>query len=113
MRRIYVTANRAKLIHNFVMMEGDAEKFILDYTSWADDNAAVTTVTATVKTGQASISGESLASSVKNMIVTTSESGKALIKVSATDGTHTNVIFIKLLIKDPEIAFNEDYGLMS
>lgn len=111
MRRIYVTANRAQLVHNFIMMEGDAEKFILDYNPWSDDNAAVTSVTVTVKSGQATISGESLASNVKNMVVTTPSSGKTLIKVSATDGTHRNMIFIKLLIKDPEIVYYEDYGL--
>jgi len=113
MRRIYVTANRSQQIHNFVMMINDAEKFIIDYSPWVDDNGTVTFVTASVKSGQAAISGESLTSNVKEMAVTVSEQGKALIKLTATDGTYTNVIFIKLLVKDPEIIFDDDYGLRS
>lgn len=111
MRKIYVSNNRSQQTRGFVMMEGDAEKYEIDFRAWEDDNETVTSVTVTVEAGQAAISSESFASGVKTMTVTTSNSGKALIKLVATGGSYSNTIFIRLLVKDPEIAYTEDYGL--
>tara|TARA_R110000823_G_scaffold120005_1_gene244690 strand:- start:147 stop:494 length:348 start_codon:yes stop_codon:yes gene_type:complete len=107
----YVTPTRARERNRRLAFEGGAETVTFDYTSWAEDNGTVTGVTVTVETGNAAISGEALASNVKTMVITTTNSGRSLIKLAATDGTNTDIQWLEVYAKDINIAYDTDYGM--
>lgn len=113
MKKYYVTNTRTTQRNKRVMFEGGAENIQYDYTSWAEDNGDTTSVTVTVEYGDAAISGESLTSNVKSMLVTTSNTGKSLIKLVATDGTDKDVQWLEIYAKPMNVTINEDYGVVS
>lgn len=93
--------------------KGDIKKHSIDFSAWADDNAAVSGVVWTVESGQASISNETLANNVSQITITTTEAGYSSIKAVATDGTHSEAIYIKLRCKDPQVFRGvDDYGFV-
>ena len=94
-----------------LLFKGDEKALSVDCSSWADDNGTVTTATWAVKSGQVSIGTEALASNVASCILTSSESGNSMITLTVTDGTHTEVQYIRVRTKDPEVVLNMDYGL--
>lgn len=110
----YVTDKNRLQPRQITQYKGDVQSHTVDFSSWAEDNSDVTDVTWTVESGQASIIGESLASNVATINLTTSESGHSMIKATATDGTNTKVVYIRIRCRDPQ-AYSEipDYGLIS
>jgi len=101
-------------VRNILQYKGDVKKHSFDFNVWADDNAAVTSITWTVESGQASIGTETLSSSVAGIILTTSEQSAGIIKGVATDGTHSRAIYVRYLAKDPQsFADIPDYGLVN
>lgn len=110
MKTFTVTPVRVRRLHNRVMYKGGAETIKFDYSPWAEDNSDVTGVTVTVEAGDAAVSGESLASNVNSMLVTTDNEGWSLLKLVATDGTNKDVQYLEIVSKDPERQIS-DYGL--
>lgn len=93
-----------------VMMKNEADTIRFDFSAWAEDNAALTTVTWSVEAGDAAVSGSALSSSVASSLVTVSNPGRSLIKLTATDGTRTKIVFLDILCKDPNQRAQDDYG---
>lgn len=105
-----VTANRSRDIEQVLTFKDAVEKVTVDYAPWADDNAAVTAVTVTVASGDASVGSTSLAANVWTAYITTSNQGASLIQLKATAGSSTHVTHIEVRSKDPEYP-SQDYGL--
>jgi len=109
LKTYYITPERVRRLHRRVMFRGGAETIKFDYSAWAEDSATITSVIVTVEVGDAGISGETLTSDVKSMLVTTDNAGWSMIKLVATDGTNKNVQFLEVVSKDPERVVS-DYG---
>ncbi len=105
-----VTANRNREIWQLLAFEDGAETVQFDFSPWADDNGNVSAVTWTVKSGEAAISNESLASNVASALITTTEQGKSLIQLKVTAGNNIYVTHLEVKAKDPRLPQN-DYGL--
>ena len=95
-----------------LFFKGDVKTLTINYGPWADDNANVTTVTWSVEKGQASIVSNSLTDNEARVTISTHESGNSIIRATATDGTNTNIFFIRIKTKDPSIDLGcSDYCL--
>jgi hypothetical protein len=105
-----IRANDNPRVFRAVQPEDGADTFSFDFSPWAEDNNAVSSATWSVESGQASVSGESLASNVASALITTSESGKSLIKLTADTGTEIYVVWLSLKAYEPELQ-SDDYGL--
>lgn len=110
MRNYIITANRRRQIERLLAFEAGAESVKFDFSPWADDNGTVTAVTWSIRSGQAAVSGETLAANVASALITTSEQGPSLIRVVATAGGNKYVAHIEVRAKDPEFP-SQDYGL--
>lgn len=107
-----IRANRQVQLRKMLAFKGGVETVTFDYSPWADDFGAVTSVTAAVKSGQAAIGNESLTSNVKTLTITTSESGASMIKLtSGGAGNNVNIAYLYVYAKDPT-AVTDDYGLV-
>lgn len=113
MKTYYVTNERSTQRQRHLAFAGGAEQIRIDYSSWAEDNGTVTGATVTLEYGDAAISAEALAANVKSFLVTTTNPGKSLLKIVATDGTDKDVQWIEVWAKDPASAGIDDYGLGS
>jgi len=113
MADFYVMDKTRQQVRQLLQFKGDIKALSVDFSSWADDNAAVTSATWSVESGQASIGTEALASNIASCLVTTSESGWSMIKLTVTDGTHTQAIYIKCRAKDPQTVTSDDYGMVN
>ena len=82
-----------------------------DFSPWAKENNPVTTVTWTVKSGQVSIAGQTLAVNVASAQITLSEAGGSLVEIKAETGTETYIAFLDILTLDQERIIN-DYGFI-
>ena len=99
----YVTPTRTRRKQSRLAFESGQETINFDYTSWAQVNGTVTTVTVTVESGQAAISNEALTSNVKSMVVTTSQDGRSLIKLVATAGNNKDVQWLEVVARDLDV----------
>lgn len=106
-----ITANNNQGIHKDRAYKDSVVTYQFDFSPWAEDNNSVSTVTWTSKSGQASISGEALASNVATAQVTFSEAGGNLIQVKADTGTEIYTAHLDILVKDPSRLATNDYGL--
>ena len=105
-------ANRRAQLFKMLSFKGETQTVTFDYLPWADDFGGVTSVALTVKSGQASIANESIASSKKSFTITTSEVGASMIKlVSGGAGNNVRVDYLYIFTKDPTAVIN-DYGLV-
>lgn len=111
MKTYYVTNERTAQRLQRLAYKGGAEQIRMDYSSWAEDNGAVTGVTITVEYGDAAVSSESLAANIKSFYVTTNNPGKSLLKMVATDGTDKDVQWLEIWVKDLTSQSVNDYGL--
>jgi hypothetical protein len=110
METYYVTNERNRDYITKEAYKGGAEQIQYDYSSWAEDNGTLTSVTVTVESGDATISSESLASNVKTFLLTTSQIGHSTIKLVATDGTDKDVQYLNIITRDP-MNYAHDYGM--
>ena len=104
----YVTPTRTRRKQSRLAFESGQETISFDYTSWAQVNGTVTTVTVTVESGQAAISNEALTSNVKSMVVTISYDGRSLIKLVATAGNNKDVQWLEVVARDLDVE-TQDY----
>ena len=111
MARSYtVLANRQTQVIKTLAFKDEIEKYSFDLTPWEEDNGTVTTATWTVKSGNVSIGSKTLTANVAAAVLTFSEGGWNLIQLKLTDGTHTVVVTLQILVKDPNRAIS-DYGM--
>lgn len=110
--KFVITANNNSQLFRDVSFNGSAKSYSLDFSPWAEDNHAVTSATWEVVTGNASVSGETLASNVASALVTFSDVGGVLIKLTAATGTETYVAYFDVLVRDVCVAGSDDYGLI-
>lgn len=106
-----ITAEHNPEVFRTVEMKDGADTYSLDFAPWAEDNNTVTGATWTVEAGQASISGEALASNVASALISFPQEGRSLIKIDAETGTESYVVFIRVMAKDPKTQ-HDDYGLI-
>lgn len=108
----YIGAGRTQRLTPRLTMKGDIQTLTVDFSVWAADNSAVTTVTWTTESGQAAISSASVTSSVATATLTTSQSGTSMLKAVATNGTQSIAVYLKVVTKDPQTYDVSDYGLI-
>lgn len=108
----YITARNNPMIFKANAVKGGAIDYTFDFSPWAEEHETVSTVTWTVKNGQAAVSGQTLASNVAQALVTTSEAGGSLIEIKAAGSTETFITHLDILAKDPNRNVS-DYGLCS
>lgn len=113
-RTFYITTTTRQQRISVLQMAGDDETLTIDFSAWAEDNAELTSSTWAVQSGSAAVDGQDLTTNVATARITTASSGKSNIKLSATDGTHTKTVYIRIVAKDPsEPLAVSDYGLMA
>lgn len=105
-----ITANNNNQIFRDSKFKDEAITYEFNFAPWADVNGAVTTVTWTVRSGTATVSGTALASSVATGVVTFGSEGGSLIQIKATNGTETCIAYLDVLARDPNSA-TDDNGL--
>lgn len=94
-----------------IVFKDSKSTYSFDFSPWADDNHDVTTVTWTVRSGNAAVSGQALTSSVATALVSFTETGHNLIQVKgATASNEVYVAYLDAYVKDPEVLTN-DYGI--
>ena len=81
----------------------------LDYTAWAEDNGAPSTVTVSVESGGATVANETLSSSIKTFVITTADTGRSMLKITATAGNNIDVQFLEVMALDAD-KLVDDYG---
>lgn len=109
MKTIRLTNRRNREIDQLLLMEGESEQVSINLGSWEEDNDSVTSVSWVVDSGSASISNESLESSVASAVITGSSDGRSLIKVTfTTSGNSVLVHYIKVYVRDPEVVVDCD-----
>lgn len=99
-----VNNNRNRDIERVLAFEGQAQVVQFNLAPWEDVNGTVTAATWTVVSGSVGVSGESLSGSVASALITTSSSGKSLVKVSLTSGTDIELVYLEIAAKDPDIV---------
>lgn len=107
-----VKTNRDQQTRSKLSHKGEAETVEYDFSPWETDNSTVTAVTWTLKSGQASITNKSLSSSIASALITTSQAGTSLIKITATAGNNIFITHLRVVSKDP-MTQPADYGLCS
>jgi len=105
-----IRANRAIQVFRLLAYKGGAEPITVDFSPWADDGGTVTAVTAEVKSGDASISNESISSNVKSFLLTTAQAGSSMVKLTGTAGNNKPIVHIYVVSKDPNNQVY-DYGI--
>ena len=106
----YFVRDRDRIqIRQLRTVKNDAVPVTVDFSPWAEDNGTVSTVTWTVKSGSATISGEALSASSASAVVTTANPGDSLVEVKGAGATHTKVFNLRVHAKDPYQAV-PDYG---
>ena len=111
MADFYVMDKTREQVRQLLQFKGDVKTLSVDFSSWADDNAAVTLSTWTVESGQATLSSKTLTANVASALVTTSTPGSSMLKLVVTDGTRSEAVYIKVKCKDPQTTTSDDYGV--
>ena len=105
-----ITANNNAEIFYSVGQKDGADTYSIDFSPWVEDNHDISTVTWTSKVGQATISGEALASNVASALITFSQAGSNLIQVkAATASNEIYIAYLNIVVKDPTIVIDADY----
>lgn len=112
MPTFYITTENNNEIFRDVTFKDSALTYTFDFSPWAEENGTITTVTWTVKSGQATVSGTGLTNNVATGVITFSQAGGSLIQIKATNGTETYVAHLDVLAKDPQRG-TDDYGVCS
>lgn len=103
MPTFYVRDRDRQAIRDHRAVKGEAVSVSVDFSAWAEDNGAITSATWTVKNGNATVSGQALASNVASAVVTTANAGWSLIEVKGAGATHTKIFNIRILARDPYV----------
>ena len=104
-----IRANRKQHERQLLTYIGEANTVQIDFAPWESDNGSVTSVDWATKSGQAGITNESLSSSIASALITTSQEGRSLIKVTATAGNNIFVLWLDVKSKDLQSYQPSDY----
>lgn len=104
-----VRANDRMNVRRALLLEKAAVPVTVDFSPWAEDGGAITSVTWTVKSGNAAISGQALASNVASAVVTVSDQGYSMIEVLGVGATHTIPFRFSVYARDPALYPINDY----
>lgn len=104
-----VRANDRMSVRRALLLKGAVVPVQVDFAPWVEDGGAVTSVTWTVKSGNAAISGESLASNVASAVLTVADQGQSMIEVLAAGATHTIPFRLAVYARDPTLYPVNDY----
>lgn len=108
--RIKITAFNNKERNRDTLSIDTAKDYQIDYKAWAEEYGNVTSVTYEVISNNATVSNESLSSNLASFLLTCSQAGRVLLKVTATTGTYTNVSWLDVFVRDPSSNYVNDYG---
>lgn len=90
---------------------GDVTKYSFDCSPWAEDNEAITSAVWTIESGEASVSGQAIASNVLSAVLSLSTSGKVLVSVLlSTAGGLAKKLWLEINVRDKKVD-SGDYGL--
>jgi len=103
-------SNNPKRFYDFAY-KSEAKTYRIDYAPWAEDNHTITSVTATLKAGSATIGTVTLASNVASFLITTPEISGALIEIKANTGTEIYIAYLDIIVRDPTTQYDNDYGM--
>lgn len=104
-----VRANDRMSVRRALLLQGAVVPVQVDFAPWAEDGGVVTSVTWTVKSGNAAISGESLTSNVASAVLTVADQGHSMIEVLASGATHTIPFRLAVYARDPALYTANDY----
>lgn len=91
----------------------DVMQHAFDCAAWEGDNAAITSATWTVESGNASISNQAVASGLVTADITFAASGKVLISILLnTAGAAKKKLWLEVRVKDLQYE-TDDYGICS
>lgn len=109
-RLYYATARRVRGANRFVAYKGGMELIKFDWTAWAAENGALSSVVWLVEHGDITVSSETLTSSVAQAKLAFNEIGSGLIKLTATSTGGVDIQYLQIMTKRIG-AFADDYGL--
>lgn len=107
----YITADNSKQKFEDLTYKGQAKTYSFDFTAWVEDNNDISSVTWTVKSGNAAVSGQSLTSNVASALIGFTDSGRSLIEIKATTSSEVMIANLDVVCRDLN-ATNEDYGMI-
>ena len=110
MKTYYVKSNANQQVRAILSFKGKSQTIQYNFLPWEEDNGSVTSVVWSVKSGDASVSNESLSSSIASAVITTANAGSSLITLTATAGNNVEVLTLRVVAKDPEYRIH-DYGI--
>ena len=95
-------------VQSWPQFKGEAFVYTVDFSVFAGRfSTSVSSVTWTVDSGTGTISGEALASNVASALVTTGDTGCAMIKLVATMADNQiDIHFFKVDVNDPKCTPN-------
>lgn len=108
----YVTSKGRPDLFRDNISKGDAVTYSIDFTPWQEANSNISSVTWTVESGNAAVSGQSLTSGVASALITFADSGRSLISILATTATQKKKTWLEVRAIDREV-YAADYGLVS
>lgn len=108
MKRI-IAYTRNNQPHRFRQFIDAKERYSIDLTKLeAETGDTISSVTWIVDSGAATVTGESLTSSVATADITTSQTGRQLIKASCVGSNGNYPIYISIKVNDPK-GTTKDY----
>lgn len=99
-RDYFITARNNPDVFRDVQKKGGVETYTFDASAWAEDNNTITTATWSVEKGNATISGQALASNVASAQVSFPEAGGSLIKLLLDTGTELFVVHVDVIARN-------------
>ena len=105
-----ITANDEVAKINIKMLVGAVEGIKLDFKGWVDDNESITAVTIETFSGDVSATNQLLADNIATADLNASDSGRSLLKVTATGATKTVIRYIETTVTDLNTPTGNDYG---
>ena len=102
MPKYYVRDNDQQEARRYRAVKGEANTASFDFSPWTDDNGAITSATWTVRSGNAAVSGEALASNLATAVITTASSGMSLIEIKGAGATNSKIAVLEVYAVDPD-----------
>jgi len=106
-RKYHITAEENPNVFKDQFNINGKRSYSLDFSPWAEDNNTLTSVTWTVKTGQASVTSEALSSNVVTANIEATQEGRSIIEILADTGTEKYSAYLNLYVRDPNRINNE------
>ena len=88
---------------------GTKRKYNFDFNAWADDNSDITSASVIVKSGDASLSNQSISGNVVTIDAEATQSGRNILEISVDTGNEKYTTFLDLYVRDPQNNYTNDY----